>query len=463
VILKRKFLLAGIFAAVLTGATSLWLFFVILVLVHASSFGVNLAYACSCAGQVPISEHVERSSSIFVGIVEDIQPNIQTGGYDVKFSDVSRVWGTWVNDNPSYGKLTVWTSSLGSGDCGYPFEVGQEYLVYTQRDESTNILRVDLCNGTKPFDQAKEDMKVLGPGTDPTLMRRATEVPATNFGRVLTIEDFIVPALLGAGSAAAAWIFLRFRSKAEHTKLAPVFAGIAVALGILFVTSIIYGGYVEDLQQWANYVRPVADEGNLSCSTISGFWPYSKAGLAESMQKDSDLVIAVGTIKNVDMRIVDSYSAIPTPDPTNSSKEIVELEPTGSKIPWKAVTFEVEKYLIDETGNYSKVITFRTSANACVDNDTGELVPLPASFASDPASDPDKSAKYNVGDRSLIEIHRWHGGEYKAEGLDSESTVKLDIDENGYVKADYRTGIDKPIKIEDLENEIARELQRLSN
>ena len=86
-----------------------------------------------------------------------------------------------------------------------------------------------------------------------------------------------------------------------------------------------------------------------------------------------------------------------------------------------------------------------------------------ASFASDPASDPDKSAKNNAGDRSLIEIHRWHGGEYKWEGLDAESTIKVDTDENGSVKADHRTGIDKPIKIEDLEKEIATELRRLSN
>ncbi|MGI0013056.1 MAG: hypothetical protein ACREBU_06405, partial [Nitrososphaera sp.] len=145
----------------------------------------------------------------------------------------------------------------------------------------------------------------------------------------------------------------------------------------------------------------------------------------------------------------------------NSTREVVEFTPTGSKIPWKVVTLEVEKYLIDESGNYSKEITFRTPANACVDNRTDEVVPLPASFASDPASDPDKSAKYNIGDRSVIEIHRWHAGEYKAEGLDAESTIKLDIDENGYVKPDYRTGIDEPIKIEDLEREIVAELEKL--
>ncbi|MGI0012616.1 MAG: hypothetical protein ACREBU_04120, partial [Nitrososphaera sp.] len=98
----------------------------ILVLLFASSFGVNLAYACSCAGQIPVSEYIEKSSSIFVGTVEDIAPNALTGGYDVNFSEVARIWGTWVNDYPDHGRVTVWTSSLGAGDCGYPFEVGKE-------------------------------------------------------------------------------------------------------------------------------------------------------------------------------------------------------------------------------------------------------------------------------------------------------------------------------------------------
>lgn len=90
------------------------------------------------------------------------------------------------------------------------------------------------------------------------------------------------------------------------------------------------------------------------------------------------------------------------------------------------------------------------------------LTRVPASFDSDPASDPDKRPKFSVGDRSLIEIHRWPGTEYSKEGLDAESTVKLDIDEDGYVKADPRTGIAQQIKIEDLEREMNTEIEKLT-
>jgi hypothetical protein len=431
-----------------------------LVMVYAVSLGVNLAYACSCTGERLVTEYIEESSSTFVGTVEAIEANPEIGGYDVKFVDVARIWGVWVNDHPDDGIVTVWTTSLGAGDCGYPFEEGLEYLVYTQREESSNILKVGLCNGTKPVDQAEADLEILGTGTNPMITWRGNSIPATHSGRLLTFADLVMPTLYAAGASAAAWIFVRTRRRGKTGHLAPIFAGIAIALAFVFVLSFVYGGYV-NLEQWTEDAEARENEKHLTCSTISGFWPYHKAGLAESIEKDSDLVIVVGTIKNVEMRILDFYSADTKLDPLNSTRDVVEFTPTGSKIPWKAVTLEVEKYLIDETGSYSKEIAFRTPANACVDNRTGEIVPLPASFASDPASDPDKSAKYNVGDRSLIGIHRWHGGEYRAEGLDEESTIKLDIDENGFVKPDYRTGIDGPIKIEALENEIAAELEKL--
>jgi hypothetical protein len=423
--------------------------------------GVNRVYACSCAGERPVAEYIEKSSSTFVGTVQSAEANPDTGGYDVRFVNVSRVWGVWVNDYPDNGQVTVWTSSLG-GDCGYPFEEGEEYLVYTQRDESNNILKVDLCNGTKPSEQADADLQILGQGTIPTLTWRGNEVQATHSGRLLTVADFIMPSLYAAGGATAAWLFVRFRRNGEGGHLAPIFAGIAIALAFVFVFSIVYGGYV-NLEQLATDAAARENEEHLTCSSISGFWSYHKARLAESINKESDLMIAIGTITNYEIRPLEFYSTETRFDPVTSTSEVVGFTQTGQKIPYRVITLGVEKYLIDETGNYSPEITFRAPANACVDNRTGEIVPLPASFDSDPASDPDKSAKYSVGDRSLFEIHRWHSGEYKAEGLDAESTIKLDIDENGYVKADYRTGIDKPIKIEDLESEIAKELQRLSN
>lgn len=431
-----------------------------LVTVNATSGGVNHAYACSCAGERPVAEYIEKSSSTFVGTVQSTEANPKTGGYDVKFVDVARSWGVWVNDYPYDGQVTVRTSSLGAEDCGYPFEEGEEYLVYTQRDESSNILKVDLCNGTKPADQAEADLQILGHGTNPMISWRGNAVPATYSGRVFSMADFIMPALYGAGASAAAWMFVRYRRGGSNgAQLAPIFAGIAIGFAFVLVFSLVYGNYV-NLDSLSE-AQARDNEEHLVCSSVSGFWPYHRAGIAESIEKESDLMIAIGTIKDVEIKSLDFYSADTVIDPLKSTSEVVGYVPTGKMIPWRVITLEVEKYLIDETGNYSKEIIFRAPANACVDNRPGELVPLPASFNSDPASDPDKSAKYNVGERSLMEIHRWHGGEYKQEGLDAESTIKLDIDERGLVKPDYRTGIDSPIKIEDLEKEITAEIEKL--
>jgi len=431
-----------------------------LITITITNSGVNDAYACSCSGERPVSEYIEKSSSTFVGTVQSAEPNSKAGGYDIRFVNVSRVWGVWVNDYPDDGQVTVRTSSLGAGDCGYPFEEGEEYLVYTQRDESNNILKVDLCNGTKPANQAESDFRILGSGTNPLIVMSGNSIPATHSGRLFTVADFILPALYAGGAAAAAWMFVRYRRKGQGGQLGPIFAGIAFGLAFVMVFSLVYGGYI-NLEQLSEDADAGQDEEHLVCSSVSGFWPYHKAGIAESIEKDSDLMIVIGTITNVETRALEFYASDSVFDPTTSTSKVVGYTPTGRKIPYKVVDLEVERYLIDQTGRGLQNITFRAPANACVDDRNGEIVSLPASFDSDPASDPDNSPRFNIGDRSLIEIHRWHDGEYNEEGLDAESRIKLDIDENGYVK-DPRTGIATPIKIADLENEITAEIERLS-
>jgi hypothetical protein len=155
----------------------------------------NLAYACSCAVS-PVSDYIERSSATFTGKVESISGPLITGGHYVEFGNVSRIWGVWSNDFPYDGKITVWTKSLGSGDCGYPFKEGQEYLVYTERHEARNLLEVEMCNGTKPIDSAEAYLQVLGTGTNPAAVvtggtgERATVVvagssPLSNLGLLI--------------------------------------------------------------------------------------------------------------------------------------------------------------------------------------------------------------------------------------------------------------------------------------
>lgn len=189
------------------------------------------------------------------------------------------------------------------------------------------------------------------------------------------------------------------------------------------------------------------------CSSVSGFKFYDRLRIAESIEQPSDVIFAIGTIKHVETRAVDWYHPVhKVVDYGNyTGLEVVGYEPSGSKIPWKFITMDVEKYLTDETGNFSEEITFRAAANACFDNTFQRIVPL---RSSDPASDPDKSPKFSVGDRSFIEIHRWDDGE-----LDATGNFKLDIDENDVIVFDPRSGIDKRLTLAELENQIMAELQ----
>jgi hypothetical protein len=49
--------------------------------------------------------------------------------------------------------------------CGYPFEEGQEYLVYAYGKQG---LVVDSCNGTRRLTEAQADLEAQGAGKKPT-------------------------------------------------------------------------------------------------------------------------------------------------------------------------------------------------------------------------------------------------------------------------------------------------------
>lgn len=64
------------------------------------------------------------------------------------------------------GKLTkevFLTTGSGGGGCGYPFEVGENYLIYAY---ASNIgsLSTGICSRTKTLSDSAQDVKVLGKG-----------------------------------------------------------------------------------------------------------------------------------------------------------------------------------------------------------------------------------------------------------------------------------------------------------
>lgn len=122
----------------------------------------DCAYACSCAGfEGSQREIVERalsnSSAVFSGEAVEVDKGSQISTVTLR---VSEVWkGT------DQGTLEVKTPRLDAA-CGYPFEEGQEYLVYA--DEGKQSLEVNLCGSTKRLTEAQANLEVLGAGKKPT-------------------------------------------------------------------------------------------------------------------------------------------------------------------------------------------------------------------------------------------------------------------------------------------------------
>ena len=59
--------------------------------------------------------------------------------------------------------MVAYTRSLGAGDCGYPLELEEEYLVYAY-DEA---LEIWLCTRTTRLMYAEYDLEALGEGHVP--------------------------------------------------------------------------------------------------------------------------------------------------------------------------------------------------------------------------------------------------------------------------------------------------------
>jgi len=57
-------------------------------------------------------------------------------------------------------EITIHTG-LGGGDCGFRFELGDNYLVFPKSQEGNALPEVDTCNRTKRMHDAGDNLAVL--------------------------------------------------------------------------------------------------------------------------------------------------------------------------------------------------------------------------------------------------------------------------------------------------------------
>ena len=155
----------------------------------------DCASACSCIGfggsQQEITEQaLSDSAAVFSGEVADVEKQGSTATVTLR---VSEVW-----KGPEQGTLEMSTPSQEPA-CGYPFEEGQEYLVYAYGKEGP--FKVDLCSETKPLSKAGASLQVLEDGQRPG----GEPLPNTSGG----VAGLGVVGLAGVTAAVATLLFLK--------------------------------------------------------------------------------------------------------------------------------------------------------------------------------------------------------------------------------------------------------------
>jgi hypothetical protein len=123
-------------------------------------FSAESAIACSC-GNMPTCEAYGSAKAVFTGKVtqgnaaERMSDMLKasTKGLTFKFSVTRAFLGV------KKGDLLDIHSGFGFGDCGFPFEKGQEYLVYAFEDDGN--LETGICSRTRHISQADEEITAL--------------------------------------------------------------------------------------------------------------------------------------------------------------------------------------------------------------------------------------------------------------------------------------------------------------
>jgi 5-hydroxyisourate hydrolase-like protein (transthyretin family) len=123
--------------------------------------------ACSCRDNGPACEAAWKAKAVFAGTVialtrdvmkPDSQRSVQVNGY-LGTHAVIEVAEAFLGMEGRPRRIEVRTG-MGGGDCGYPFERGQRYVVYADR-ETDGALVVSLCSRTAPVDRAGADLAYL--------------------------------------------------------------------------------------------------------------------------------------------------------------------------------------------------------------------------------------------------------------------------------------------------------------
>ena len=148
-------------------------FILALTMVLLPSFA-SIANACTC-GQISPCEAYANASVVFVGLVS------KTATESTKSSRLpSNAMSTTLTSGSPVARFKVEEAFLGvnvteieiSGGgttCGYYFKQGERYLVYAYQNPDATTFHTNICSGTAPVSEAKDDL---------TYLRGVTKLPS---------------------------------------------------------------------------------------------------------------------------------------------------------------------------------------------------------------------------------------------------------------------------------------------
>ncbi len=145
-----------------------WKFIVAVSLIAIITLFVNeeTIYACSCEFDYTPAAQFEYHDAVFRGEVisksgrhAQCDPSRAFFRESVVEFKVDTVWKGEINET------TYVTTNYHEETCGYPFKIGEKYIVYAY--ERDGELSVSLCSRTGPAPDAQEDLEFLDEGWTP--------------------------------------------------------------------------------------------------------------------------------------------------------------------------------------------------------------------------------------------------------------------------------------------------------
>lgn len=140
------------------------------------SMPIAQAVACLCFGPVPVCDAVGASAAVFTGTVLAIEEPVLASAGNSPGPRLNRMYVDPASPAPARQMRTVRirindvlsgvdarqkeidvATGRGGGDCGYAFQVAEEYVIYAYKNQEGK-LETGTCNRTRPLREAADDV-----------------------------------------------------------------------------------------------------------------------------------------------------------------------------------------------------------------------------------------------------------------------------------------------------------------